>query len=135
MTAPHDSDGGQTGDHAAEIAKERQRRRTRIAVFLGVVLAIGLLPFLYPRVAHASSTTQVAFSVEPGDGSPGTVLAASPTVQLEDGSNNVVTSDSSTVSLTLTDASGNALTGLLPTLTPNARDGHPRRRSACFHAV
>ena len=79
---------------------------------------MGLLPVVGALQAGAVTTpSKLVFASPPGDGAaPGAVLATQPTVNIEDGSNNVV-STSSTVTLTLTGSGGAALTGSPAALT------------------
>src|SRR5581483_1264480 len=101
------------------LRRDSRRFKACLSGFVATSVVVGLLPLaagpLAPAIANAASD-HLVFTTEPGDGDPGSALAAQPVVTIEDGSNATVDT-SSTIALTLTGPGGAALSGLLPVLT------------------
>ena len=120
---------GGRGLHAKRLHSRRRRHeaagsssrwrwspRVGVAVLLNAALIGGLLPYTLSSAGADPVPTQLVFTTPPGDGSPGSALAAQPVVTIEDSSNDTVAT-SSNITLTLTGPGGAAQTGYPATLT------------------
>ena len=89
----------------------------RLAVGLAAFVTVASVTALPVSQASAATATHMVFTVEPGSGTGGGALTPQPTVSLEDGTNAVDTTDTSTVTLALTGGTGTAGAGLSNTCT------------------
>ncbi|MDQ1726229.1 MAG: hypothetical protein QOK14_274, partial [Frankiaceae bacterium] len=81
----------------------RRRIALRVAVLVASVSTVaGLLPAIAASPASAAAgPASIAFSTQPGDGDPGSPLAAQPVVTIKNGDGTTDTAATSTVTLTL----------------------------------
>ena len=78
----------------------------RIAIGLAAFVTVASVTALPLSQASAATATHMVFTVQPGNGTGGGALTPQPTVSFEDGSNAVDTTDTNTVTLTITAATG-----------------------------
>ena len=90
--------------------------KVAVAILVNGALIGGLLPYTLSSAGADPVPTQLVFTIQPGDGSPGSDLAAQPEVTIEDSSNDTV-STSSSITLTLTGPGGVPQTGYPATLS------------------